>query len=204
MMLWDSGQGRIFSWKMQHVAFFTSFVFREVGHFQAFPLISRIIAANKSKSFCREYVPVFFFFFKSPLCDFVCITKPNCSYRSSGFWGNISNGGNYITPSTLHAVLLHHVLYSLSPLFHDLVEHIAVLQDADLGERCARSLSYSMCKANTSGVMTFISFLFYSPLLLIITHSNMQMRSSDLITNPFCTCANTDPRENVDFFFLQS
>lgn len=59
-----------------------------------------------------------------------------------------------------------------------------------------------MCKSNTSGVMTFISFLFYSPLLLKITHSNMQMRSSDLITDPFRTCANMDPRENREFFFF--
>lgn len=60
-----------------------------------------------------------------------------------------------------------------------------------------------MCKANTSGVMTFISFLFYSPLLLIITHSSMQMRSSDLIMDPFRTYAIMDPREiaGIPFFY---
>lgn len=58
-----------------------------------------------------------------------------------------------------------------------------------------------MCKSNTSAAMAFISFLFDSPLLLIITRSNMQMRSSDLITDPFRTCVNLDPGK-VESFVL--
>lgn len=142
MMLWGSGGGRIFSWKMQHAEFFTSFVFREFF----FSLIFWIIAANKSKSCCIEYVLGFFFFYPLSLCDFVCISKPDHSHRSSGFWWNITNGGNYITPSTLRAALLPHVLHSLSPLFHDLVEHIVVQQEAALGECCARSLALLCAK----------------------------------------------------------
>lgn len=51
--------------------------------------------------------------------------------------------------------------------------------------RCAALARSLMCKANTSGVMTFICFLLYGPRLLLITRSNIQMRSSNRITDPF-------------------
>lgn len=57
------------------------------------------------------------------------------------------------------------------------------------------ALALLCAKQNTSGVMTLISFLFYNPLLLIITHSYMETRLSDLITHPFRTCAVTDPQK---------
>lgn len=150
----DDAMGRILSWKMPRAASFTSFVFREVGHFQAFPSIFHITAVSKSKSFCRKYVAGFFFLFFS-LADFVCISITDQSHRSSAFCWN----WNYYTPSTLRKALLQHVLYSLSPPpppIPDLVEHIAVLQEAAQGERYARSPSYVQIKHICSDGIHFL------------------------------------------------
>lgn len=134
---------------MPRAAFFTSFVFREVGHFQAFPLIFQIAAASKSKSFCREYVAVVLFFFL--FSDWFCL---HLYHRSeSQIFSILVKLKLFYTIH--HLPSARHLCSTCStacrpplplPPIPDLVEHIAVLQEAALGERCARSPSYVQIK----------------------------------------------------------
>lgn len=126
------------------------------------------------------------------------LTSPSGTCSCIFVWSYRINKPNTEPQDQMKAIIQHHLppppFQDLSGSQTDHVEHNVVLQKAALGERCA----------NTSGVMTFISFLFYSPLLLTISHSYMETRSGDLITHFVPAQIRRKRRCFILLFFLQS